>query len=161
MRVAIQNLTAEEEYKIMRILERYLAERENLIPILQEVQRQVGYISPDAVKIISNYLKCSRSSVYGVATFYAMFKFTKPAKHNIKVCLGTTCHVKGGDRLLETFERLLSISCGQKTQDLKFSLERVACLGSCALAPVVVVDDKIFGKINVDQVRQILSKLEK
>lgn len=153
-----QSFALNEDLKVMQILSRYDAEKENLIPILQKVQKELGYISPDAVKMVSKHLKTSGSCVYGVATFYSMFKFAKPAKHNIKVCLGTSCHVKGGDRILETFERYLGIKCGEESQDLRFSLERVACVGSCALAPIVVVDDKVYGKINVNQVKRILSK---
>jgi NADH-quinone oxidoreductase subunit E len=153
------SLALEEDHRVMQILRRYDAEKENLIPILQEVQRELGYISSNSVKMISKHLKISSSSVYGVATFYSMFKFSKPAKHNIKVCLGTACHVKGGDRILETFERLIGVKCGETSKDLLFSLERVACLGSCALAPVVVVDGKIYGKMRVNQVKQILSKI--
>ena len=160
MAVVTQSKASNEDLKVMQILKRYTAEKENLIPILQEVQRELGYISSDSVKMISKHLKISSSSAYGVATFYSMFRFAKPSKHNIKVCLGTSCHVKGGERILETFERLLGIRCGEKSQDLKFSLERVACLGSCALAPIVVVDDKIYGKMDVNQVKKILLKIK-
>lgn len=159
MAEAAQSLISDENKRILQILSRYSSERDNLIPILQDVQREIGYISPDSVRLISNHLKVSGSSVYGVATFYKMFKFAKPAKHNIKVCLGTSCHVRGGDRILETLERLLGVKCGERSQDLRFSIERVACLGSCALAPIVVVDDVIYGNMRVDRVKVIISKL--
>ncbi len=151
---------AGERLKIKQILDRYTCSRENLIPILQDVQRELGYISEEAVAIISRHLKVSGSSVYGVATFYSMFRFTKPALHNIKVCLGTACHVRGGDRILENIERVIGVRCGETSGDLKFSLERVACLGSCALSPIVVVDDVIYGKMSVNRVKSIISKIK-
>ncbi|MEM2884273.1 MAG: NAD(P)H-dependent oxidoreductase subunit E [Nitrososphaerales archaeon] len=159
MAEASQILASDETIKVMEILKRYSSDKDNLIPILQEIQKNVGYLSPDFVRLVSKHLKISASSVYGVATFYTMFKFAKPAKHNIKVCLGTSCHVKGGDRILETFERLLEVRCGESSRDLMFSLERVACLGSCALAPVVVIDDTIYGNMHVDRIKPILSKI--
>ncbi|MEM1994990.1 MAG: NAD(P)H-dependent oxidoreductase subunit E [Nitrososphaerales archaeon] len=159
MAEASQILASDETIKVMEILKRYSSDKDNLIPILQEIQKNVGYLSPDFVRLVSKHLKISASSIYGVATFYTMFKFAKPAKHNIKVCLGTSCHVKGGDRILETFERLLEVRCGESSRDLMFSLERVACLGSCALAPVVVIDDTIYGNMHVDRIKPILSKI--
>lgn len=160
MMKTILNQPSEEDFQVREVLKQYSRERDNLIPILQEIQRRMGFISPNAMRQVAEHLKISPSSIYGVATFYTMFKFARPAKHSIKVCLGTSCHVKGGDRILETLERVLGTKCGESSQDLMFSLERVACLGSCALAPIVVIDDKIYGKMRVEAIKQLVSKIK-
>lgn len=142
------------------ILSPYHGKKEALIFILQKVQAQVGYISEEAISQIAKRLKLSESEVFGVATFYAQFRFTPPGKHNIKVCLGTACHVRGGERILEAVERELGIKPGETTPDLKFNLERVACFGCCALAPVVVVDDKVHSKMTPNTVRKLLRRYQ-
>jgi len=129
--------------EIKRILASHGNDPENLISILQGIQERYGYISEEAVFILSRELNYPESGIYGVATFYTQFKFTKTGKHLIKVCLGTACHVKGGENLLTTLENELGIKQGETTRDEEFSLERVACMGCCALAPVVVVDDEV------------------
>ncbi|UCF13028.1 MAG: NADH-quinone oxidoreductase subunit NuoE [Thermoplasmatales archaeon] len=129
-----------------------------LISILQHVQSKFGYLSEVAISDIANELKLSENEIYGVATFYSQFKFNKPGKHQVKVCLGTACHVRGGHDLMGTVERQLDIKHGEKTKDSQFSLERVACMGCCALAPVMVVDKDIYGKTSSTKVKQILNK---
>lgn len=138
------------------VLAPYKGERGALIPALQAVQEKLGYISEDAVLLISRLLNVSPSEVFGVATFYAQFRFTPPAKHPIMVCLGTACHVRGGGQIMKALERELGIKSGENTKDDKFSLERVACFGSCALAPVIRVGDKIHPKMRPQQVPEIL-----
>jgi NADH-quinone oxidoreductase subunit E len=118
-------------------------ERSNLIPILQWIQAKYLYLSPEAIGIVAGYLEISPCEVYGVATFYNQFRFNPPGKHQIKVCLGTACHVKGGDIILENFERKLEIKAGETTQDREFSIDKVACVGCCALAPVAVIDGEV------------------
>ena len=119
-------------------------ERGSLIPILQMIQERHSYLAPDSIKIVAEHLKIAICEVYGVATFYNQFRFHPPGKHQIKVCLGTACYVKGGDIILENFERKLEIHEGETTPDREFSIERVACVGCCALAPVTVVDETVL-----------------
>ncbi|MEA1885907.1 MAG: NADH-quinone oxidoreductase subunit NuoE [Bacteroidota bacterium] len=142
------------------ILDKYSAEEGNLIPLLQGAQDEDGYISPGKVEEIAQYLKITESQVYGVASFYSQFRFTPPGRHSISVCLGTACHVSGGETLLNTIERDLEVSPGECTSDGKFDLNRVACLGCCALAPVVKVDDDIYSNVNVIKLNDILGLYE-
>ncbi|MBI4648671.1 MAG: NADH-quinone oxidoreductase subunit NuoE [Bacteroidia bacterium] len=135
-------------------------EKGSLIPMLQAVQKEVKYISGEAVDKISKYLKISPSHIYGVATFYSQFKFNPPGRNSIKICLGTACHVQGGDFLLSTLKVQLNISPGETTEDLRYDLERVACLGCCAIAPVVSVNDEIHSKMSVIKLKEVLNKYE-
>jgi NADH-quinone oxidoreductase subunit E len=144
--------------KIEEIMKSYEKERGSLIPILQAVQKEYGYISEKAVAAISKSIKVSEHEIYGVATFYAQFSFTRPGDHLIKVCVGTACHVKGGEQIMEMVERMLNIKSGQTTPDYKYSLQRVACLGSCALAPVVLIDDKVYSRMTVRKVKKLLTE---
>ena len=111
----------------------------------------LGYLSPDTVRRVARWLKLSESDVFGVATFYGQFRFTPPGRHRLRVCLGTACHVKGGVQMLETLERRLQVSAGETTPDGEYDVERVVCLGCCALAPVVTLDDTIYGQMSVLQ----------
>jgi len=121
--------------------------KEGLISSLQKVQERNGYLPAEEIKKIAEEYRVTENWIYGVATFYTQFKLTKPPKHIINVCMGTACHVKGGARILDEIERTLGIKQGEKTQDLEYGLERVACVGCCALAPVVVIDKKVHGKM--------------
>lgn len=134
-------------------------DRRDLIQILQDIQGRYGYLSAEAMRQVADHLRIPESTVYSVATFYSQFKFVRQGKHTIKVCLGTACHVRGGPRILETVERELGIRPGQTTPDYEFSLERVACFGSCALGPVVVIDGKVCGRMAPDRVKQALDEL--
>lgn len=127
----------------------------NLIPILQEVQHRYQYIAPEAIKLIANYLEITNAEIYGVATFYNQFRFNPPGKHQIKVCSGTACHVRGSDIILENFERKLDIEAGETTEDREFSIDKVACVGCCALAPVAVIDEKVHAKVSPSRVEGI------
>ena len=111
--------------------------------------------------ILSEELHHPESRIYGVATFYTQFKFEKPGEHMVKVCLGTACHVKGGEALLTTLENELDIECGETTKDDKFTLERVACMGCCALAPVVVVDDEVHSNMNPSKLMKKIDSMKK
>jgi len=145
--------------RLLPILESYRGQRENLIPVLQKIQEELGYLPEEAVSEIAYFLRLSESEVYGVASFYAQFRFERQGEHTVKVCQGTACHVRGGRRILEAVEREISIPPGKTTtKDYKFSLERVACFGSCALAPVMVVDKTVYGRMTPDKARQILSE---
>ena len=131
-------------------------QRRNLIPILQSIQERHSYLSTGAIELVAGHLNISASEVYGVATFYNQFRFHPPGKHQIKVCLGTACHVAGGDIILENFERKLGIKDGETTPDREYSVERVACVGCCALAPVAVVDETVQGNMAPSKVEGIL-----
>jgi NADH:ubiquinone oxidoreductase subunit E len=142
------------------ILNAHGRSRDNLIPILQDVQDRMSYLSPEAVQRVSEFLRLSENEVYGVATFYAQFRFHPPGRHHIKVCQGTACHVRGSGLILEAVSRKTGISTGETTPDMKFSLERVACFGSCALAPVMVVDDKVYGRMTTKQTEKLIEGAE-
>ncbi len=137
-------------------LARYKGERGDLIPLLQEVQTKFGYLPEEAMQGIAKFLRLSESTVYGVCTFYAQFKLTPVGKHTIKICRGTACHVRGISRILNEAEKQLGIKPGETTSDLEYSLETIACFGSCALAPVMVVDETVYGKMTPDKVTKIL-----
>lgn len=142
----------EEDLKrqIAKILRSFGKERKKLIPILQEIQREFGYIPREAMQAVGKFMGIADTTVYGVATFYNQFRFIPPGKHHIKVCLGTACHIKGGSIILEAWERKLDIKEGEVTPDREFSLERVACVGCCALAPVSIVEDTVEGKETIE-----------
>ena len=135
-------------------------DQSNLIPILQDIQKKQGYISPSAIDNIAGHLWISRSQVFGVASFYSQFKFNPPGRNNIRICLGTACHVQGGDFLLSAIKSEIGISPNETTPDGKFDLERVACLGCCALAPVLMVNDTIFSNMSVIKLKEILNSYE-
>jgi len=130
-----------------------------LIPILQHFQSQKGYISQAAVNQIAEMLGISEAQVYGVASFYTQFRFEKPGDHLVRVCMGTACHVQGGEILSEEIQKIIGIRPGEISQDRKFELHEVACLGCCAQAPVVEIDGKIHGKVTRKKLNQILEGL--
>jgi NADH-quinone oxidoreductase subunit E len=143
------------------IIDKYESrDKGNLIQILQEVQRAEGYIPRDAVDSISEHLWISRSEIFGVASFYSQFKFNPPGRHSIKMCLGTACHVQGGDFLLNALKSEIGISPNETTEDGRFDLDRVACLGCCALAPVVMIDEEIFSNMSVIKLKVTLAAYE-
>ena len=144
--------------RLSPILASYRGQRGALIPVLQKVQEEIGYLPEEAVSEIAYFLSVSESEVYGVASFYAQFRFERQGEHTIKVCQGTACYVRGGRRILEMVERELDIQPGGTTEDYKFSLERVACFGSCALAPVMVVDKTVYGRMTTAKARKILTE---
>ena len=146
--------------KIETILKKHSRTSDEMIPILQDVQKKFGYIGPESIKKISRYLKVSENQVFGVSSFYAQFRFTEPGRHAVKVCLGTACHVRGGATLLEMLERGLEITCGETTEDKRYDLERVACLGCCALSPVVQIDHDIYSRMSVNKLTELLKKYE-
>lgn len=143
-------------HEVERILAGYGRSREVLIPVLQDVQDHLSFLSPEAIERIADHLGLSENDVYGVATFYAQFRFHPPGRHHVKVCQGTACHVRGSGLILEAVTRRLGITDGETTEDGEFSLERVACFGSCALAPVVVVDDKVYGRMTTKRTEKLI-----
>ena len=144
--------------ELAEIVAGYEGERGALIPVLQKVQEKFGYLSEAAISQIAKFSRMSESEVFGVASFYAQFYFSRRGEHTVKVCLGTACHVRGGERILDEVKRELDIESGGTTKDYKFSLERVACFGSCALAPVLVIDKDVYGRMTVTKAKDILSE---
>lgn len=138
-------------------------DRSKLIPILQLVQQKFAYLPGEAIHLVADHLDISSSEVYGVATFYNQFRFNPPGKNPVKICLGTACHVKGGDIILENFERKLEIKEGETTPDREFSVDRVACVGCCALAPVVVLGETVHGHMQPSKVEGLVlrTRIEK
>ena len=143
------------------LLLQYSGKKGDLIPILQEVQEKFGYLPREAMQKIAKFLSLPESTVYGVSTFYAQFKFVPTGKRIIKVCRGTACHVRGAGRILGEIERKLGIKPGETTEDLEYTLETIACFGSCALAPVIVIDKDVYGRMTTTKVGQILADIEK
>ena len=140
------------------ILSQYDGESGDLIPILQEAQEKFGYLPEEVMQRVAKFLRLPESDVFGVATFYAQFKFIPVGKSIVKVCRGTACHVKGGERILESVQRELGIQPGQTTDDLEYSLETIACFGSCALAPIVVIDKTVYGRMTTKKVAEFFTK---
>ncbi len=132
-----------------------------VIPRLQEIQEKFGYIPQEAVEWLSSQLKVSSQEIYGVATFYNHFRFNPPGKHEIRVCLGTACHVGGGEKILDTLSERLGIQPGETTADERYSLERVACVGACALAPAVLLDDEVHGRMTQRSLKRLLDKVDR
>jgi len=149
-------MTVKERKQIAEILGRYKKESSNLIPLLQEVQENLGYLPKEVMQEIASFLEISEVEVYGVATFYNQFRFVPLGKHHTRVCMGTACHLAGGKLISEALERELEIKVGETSEDGEFSLERVACIGCCMLAPVMVVGDKIYPKMTPFKVEEAL-----
>ncbi|RLD31555.1 MAG: NAD(P)H-dependent oxidoreductase subunit E [Bacteroidetes bacterium] len=155
------SVTSVEEIKFSDELISFISDWKNqpgnLIMILHRVQEEFSYIPRAAAKKISEMLNVSMSKIYGVITFYHYFKLEKPGKHNIQVCMGTACYLKGGEDLVEELESILGIGVNQVTKDGKFSIEAVRCVGCCGLAPVVVISGKVFGKLTKKKLPEVLA----
>ena len=149
---------AEERIKeeVSEIWNQYTKEKDNLIPILNEVQVKYGYIPKVAQLEIANYLHMALAEVYGVITFYSRFTLVPKGKYNVSVCLGTACFVKGSREILERAKAKLGIEEGQTTKDGKFSLDTTRCVGACGLAPVFTVNDEVYGKATVKKLDEVL-----
>ncbi|UYP44922.1 hypothetical protein NEF87_001207 [Candidatus Lokiarchaeum ossiferum] len=147
--------------KITEILQQFPPEDpSSLIPVLQKVQEEFGYLSERNVYAVSEYLVVPASKIYGVATFYAQFRLKPLGRHIINLCRGTACHVKGSERLIPVFEQELKCKVGETTKDGKFTFLVVACLGACSLAPVVNIDNDFYGDVQAGQIKRILRKYE-
>jgi len=153
---------AEAEAIDLALLEPVLAEKAHvagsLIPILQKTQDIYGYLPAETLVEIARATRIPLSRVYGVVTFYAQFSLVPKGKHTVRVCRGTACHVRGGKSVLTTAKRILGVGDGETTEDMQFTLETVACLGACALAPVAVVDGTYYGKVTAQRMEQIINK---
>jgi NADH-quinone oxidoreductase subunit E len=141
---------------ITAILEKHASARGGLIAILEDIQKQYGYLPQMALRIVAQSMGRSLTDVYAVATFYSSFSLKPRGRHVVCACMGTACHVRGASRIVEAFERRLEITAGETTPDKQFTLETVNCLGACALGPVVVIDGQYFSKVKKSGVRQLI-----
>lgn len=149
-----------DQNKIGAIINRYECKDEFLILILQDIQSEYKYLPKDVLFYVAEKLGVPLTQIYRIATFYKAFSLEPMGKHLVKVCLGTACHVRGGQRILDTVERVLGVRSGETTPDCKFTLQRVNCLGCCALGPVMVVDDEYHGGLQSAKVEEILSSYD-
>ena len=147
--------------QVDNILSSFSQDRSNIIPILQQVQQEFGYLSEEAMRAIADFLCLSSSTVYSISTFYTQFKLTPSGRNSVKVCRGTACHVRGGAQLLRDIERRLCIKPGETIKDLEYSMETVACIGACALAPVMIINDRVYGKMNTKKIMEIFDDTRK
>lgn len=142
---------------VQEILTTYpAAGHDSLIPILQQIQEKLGFLSEEAVVEVGKHLKMPASKIFGVATFYNQFRFTQPGTYHVQVCRGTACHVLGSATVLEEMEKQLKIKSGQTTRDKMFSLEVVACIGACGLAPVISINGEFHAKVTSESIQNIL-----
>ena len=146
--------------KVDQIVDGYVGEEGALIQVLLDVQREYNWLPKEVLKRISERLEVPVSHMYRVASFYKAMSLTPVGRHQVNVCLGTACHVRGGPRILERAEQLLGIKTGETTKDMKFTLKRVNCLGCCALGPVMVIDGEACGKLAPAKVEEILNQYD-
>ena len=139
------------------VLASFDGHREELIPLLQRVQETFGYLPEEAMAAVARHMRVPESAVYGIATFYAQFRFTPAGRNHVAVCRGTACHVRGAPRILEAFENHLGIKEGQTTPDREYTLETVACIGACGLSPCVVTNKKVQAKMTPRKVAEVFA----
>ncbi len=151
-------LSIEDMRKVRPILDEYQGKKGNLMPILQQVNQVFNYLPPDVLRYVSVELGIGLSEIYNIASFYNSFSLTPRGRHIIKICMGTTCYVKGGERLFNKVSDEFGIENGETTEDRRFTIESVACLGCCGLAPAIMVDDEVYGKVKVSSIMKILEK---
>ena len=152
--------TAEQEAQLKDVIKEHKGQPGALMPVLQAAQSIYGYLPIEVQKMIAEGLDVALSDVYGVSTFYAQFSLQPKGKYRISVCLGTACYVKGSGAILDKFSEKLGIASGGCTNDGKFSLDACRCIGACGLAPVLTVNDEVYGKLTVDDVDKILAKYQ-
>ncbi len=142
------------------ILDNYVDEAGALVPVLQEAQGLYGYLPREAINAIARALRCSPSQVYAVATFYAQFRTEPQGKYVVRLCQGTACHVRGASQIMGGLERELGLKAGETTSDMMFTLESVACLGACGLAPTMVIGDTTYGLLTIDKAQKVIRKIK-
>jgi NADH:ubiquinone oxidoreductase subunit E len=151
------DLLPEELNKVDEIINDHLGKKGALIPVLQKIQKEIGFIPIDIQKRVAKTLKVPEKDVYGVATFYSYFSMIPRGKNNIRVCMGTACFVKGGKKIVDKITKELKIDPGQTTADRKFSLQVNRCIGACGLAPIIVINEKVYQKVNPDEIMDIVN----
>jgi NADH-quinone oxidoreductase subunit E len=147
--------------KVTEIIQKYNSDKGFLVPILQDVQKEYNYLPREALNALGSVLNVPMSRIYEVATFYKAFSLTPRGRHQLSLCLGTACHVRGASLIQESIERALDIEAGETTDDLEFTFETVNCLGACALGPILVVDEEYKGHTTLSKANKILKKLGK
>ena len=147
------------EISVKNIMSKYSSKgQDNLIPILQDIQNESGYLSEDIIVEVGDYLKLPTSKIYGVATFYNQFRFQPVGKYHVQVCRGTACHVLNSLTVLQELEKQLKIKAGNTTKDGEFSIEVVACIGACGLAPVIAINGSFHAKVTQDSIKGIIEE---
>lgn len=157
----METVQQDEKYQkavVMEVLKRYREREGTLIRVLQETQKKLGYLPKDALVQIAEGMNLSLSKVYGVATFYSQFHLNPRGRHEIRVCQGTACHVRGAQDIMAAFEKELGIKAGETTSDFEYTLSSVACVGACGLAPVVLIDGKAHGRLLPDDIPQLITR---
>ncbi len=145
------------ETSVKNIISKYKSKgRDNLIPMLQSIQQEIGFLSEESIIEVGDYLKIPTSKIYGVATFYNQFRFKPIGKYHIQLCRGTACHVLGSASVLEELEKELKIKAGDTTKDSLFSIEVVACIGACGLAPVISINGSFYAKVTKQSIKEIV-----
>jgi NADP-reducing hydrogenase subunit HndA len=150
--------TREQEEKLLAVIEQYRNEKGPLMPVLQAAQGIYGYLPIEVQQIISQRMEISLEEIYGVVSFYAQFTLNPKGKYNIAICLGTACYVKGSQEIIDTMTEKLGVKPGGSTEDGLFSFEATRCIGACGLAPVLMVNDEVYGKLVKEDVEKILAK---
>jgi len=146
--------------KVDSIIAGYIGKKELLVSLLQDIQAEFNYLPHHVLAVVSRKMDLPLSQIYSVATFFKAFSLQPRGRHVVTVCLGTACHVRRGQSLVDHFERNFGIKAGETTPDMRFTLETVNCLGCCALGPVVVVDGKYYGQMNADKLTRVLEKYQ-
>ena len=153
-------IESKDQFIIDTILEKFKNVTDPTLMILQNIQEILGYVGKEYLEYVSENSKHSLTELYGVVTFYPHFRLQPPGKHIIKVCQGTACHVRGGEKIVSTLEDQLGIKPGETTEDGLFSLESVRCLGCCGLSPVIMINDETYGRVKPARLGEILSKYQ-
>ena len=146
----------DNDERLKTIFSVFEGKNEEIIPILQRIQEEFGFLSDENMYATARFTGAPESKVYGIATFYAQFRFTPVGRKQIKVCCGTACHVKGASRVLEAFENSLGISVGETTEDKEYSLDSVACIGACGLAPCIMIGKHVTARMTAKSVKKLL-----
>ena len=154
----LEEFTLEQINELNKIIEKYRVESGGIIPLLEEAQDLLGYIPINIQKQISDKTNIPLSRIYGIVTFYSIFTMTPRGKHTVKVCLGTACYVRGGKKNAEIIEKELEVKPGETTTDRRFTYETIRCLGACGLAPVIVVNEEVYGRVKPSKVKEILEQ---
>lgn len=152
--------TAEQEEKLMQVIAEHKEDKGALMPVLQKAQDIYGYLPIEVQKMIADGLDVPLEEVYGVATFYSQFSLNPKGEYKVSVCLGTACYVKGSGDVFDKLQRTLGIKGGECTPDGKFSLEACRCIGACGLAPVITINDDVYGRLTPDDIPGILEKYQ-
>ncbi len=157
--ITIEEIDTKE--KLKEILSHYSGSKNELIPILQEAQEELRYLPAEVMLEIAKFLRLPPSAIFGVSTFYAQFKLVPSGKRIVRVCRGTACHVRGGARILREVEKRLGLKPGETTEDLECTLETIACIGACALAPTMTIDKEVHGQMTTKKVAEVFGDRSK